>query len=77
MKFNDNKKIVDSLNKSLISNSSAIEYVEEELRKNKDILKFNPDDIHVQYVVENLEYINFCLKFLEKSYSDSLKRLGK
>lgn len=73
----NNKKLIESLRESLLLNSNAQDYVENEISKAKDILQYNEDDSIAKENLDNLNYIKFTLKFLEDSYNKSLKGLVK
>lgn len=73
----NNKKLIESLQKSLQLNASAQDYVENQINKAKDILHFNDNDCSIKVDLENLSYIQFTLKFLEDSYNKSLMGLVK
>lgn len=70
------EELKDSLIKSLKYNSNALDYIENVLNRARDLLKYNEKDIETKETVEILEYIKFSLTYLDKQYSESLKKVG-
>lgn len=71
-----NKEVVDNLKKTLVLNDKAIDYLENVIRKAQDRLEYNPEDEEYKDILEVLKYIQFSLLYLDKSYKESLKKLG-
>ncbi len=71
-----NLEMQHSLKETLQKNTRAIDYIQECINKCQDILKYNENDFQVKDELENLEYIQFTLYYLDKQYMKSYKKVG-
>lgn len=70
------EELKNSLLISLKYNNKALDYIENDLRRAKDFLKYKEDDKETQEIVDILEYIKFSLTYLDNQYNESLKKVG-
>ena len=61
---------------SLAHNDDALDYIQNQIYRTENVLGFDPSDKQVQEQLNIEKYIQFSLRYLDKSYTDSLKKLG-
>lgn len=71
----DKKEIKKSLDDTIIKNNNALDYIQNKISKVQNLVDYNPDDFISIDELNNLKYIEFTLKYLDKSYKDSLRSL--
>lgn len=69
-------KLKNSLLESVTRNDDALDYIQNQIYKTENVLGIDPLDKEVQKQLENEKYIKFALNYLDKMYTDSLKKLG-
>ena len=69
-------ELKNSLLETLSHNDSALDYIQNEIYKTENILGIDPSDNLVQETLNNQKYIKFTLEYLDKQYTDNLKKLG-
>lgn len=77
----NNKKVSklelkNSLLETLSHNDEALDYIQNEIYKTENILGYDPSDKQVQDTLNIQKYIQFTLRYLDKQYTDNLKKLG-
>ena len=70
------EELKNSLLLSLEHNSSAIDYISNEISRFEDYCKYNENDESSLNILSTLKYIKYSLDYLDNCYSDSLKRIG-
>lgn len=65
-----------SIIQSLEHNTEAIDYVENEINRLKDLLIYREKDEELSRVIKILEYIKFSLLYIDDCYNKSLKKIG-
>lgn len=76
MKKVSNIEILNNLEETLKQNTNAIDYVENEINRVKDILSYNEYDYVSKDFLKNLEYIKFTLYYLDNQYMTAFKKCG-
>lgn len=71
-----NKELTNSLLESIAHNDDAIDYIQNQIYKTENVLGYLPEDMEAQERLKIEKFIKFELEFIDKSYKDSLKRLG-
>lgn len=71
-----NRELANSLLESIAHNDDAIDYIQNQIYKTENVLGYLPEDIEAQERLKIEKFIKFELEFIDKSYKDSLKRLG-
>lgn len=71
----DKNEIKKSLDDTIIKNNNALDYIQNKISKVQNLVDYNPDDVISIDELNNLKYIEFTLKYLDKSYKDSLRSL--
>lgn len=71
-----NRELADSLLESISHNDDAIDYIQNQIYKTENVLGYLPEDMEAQERLKIEKFIKFELEFIDKSYKDSLKRLG-
>lgn len=61
---------------SLAHNDDALDYIQNQIYRTENVLGLDPSDKQVQEQLNIEKYIQFSLRYLDKSYTDSLKKLG-
>ena len=61
---------------SIDYNDEAIDYVQNEISKYENFVKYNEEDFVSKDTLHVLRYMEFSLKFLDRSYNLALKELG-
>lgn len=69
-----NKDLVDSLKQSIKHNDNALDYIVNKKRVVNDLYLYTEAE-DVKEELQNLEYIEFVLKYVGQQYSDNLLRL--
>lgn len=69
-----NKDLVDSLKQSIKHNDNALDYIVNKKRVVNDLYLYTEAE-DVKEELQNLEYIEFVLKYVGQQYSDNLARL--
>lgn len=69
-------ELKNSLLESLDNNDKALDYIQNAIYRTDNILKLDPLDKSVQEQLNIEKYIQFTLNYLDKMYTDSLKKLG-
>ena len=77
----NNKKVSklelkNSLLETLSHNDEALDYIQNEIYKTENVLGYDPSDKQVQDTLNIQKYIQFTLRYLDKQYTDNLKKLG-
>ncbi len=77
----NNKKVSklelkNSLLETLSHNDDALDYIQNCIYKTENILGLDPSDKQVQEQLNIEKYIQFTLRYLDKQYTDNLKKLG-
>ena len=70
------EELKNSLLQSLEYNSEALDYVENQIVRFEDLLKYNENDEASLNTLNVLKYIEFSLNYLDKSYNETLKSIG-
>lgn len=65
-----------SIIQSLEHNTDAVDYVQNELNRFNDLLKYRENDIELSRTIHILEYIKFSLLYIDDCYNKSLKKIG-
>ncbi len=71
-----NRELANSLLESIAHNDDAIDYIQNQIYKTENVLGYLPEDIESQERLKIEKFIKFELEFIDKSYKDSLKKLG-
>lgn len=71
-----NAQLRASIIQSLEHNVEAVDYVENELNRLNDLLKYREDDVELSRKIHILEYIKFSLLYIDDCYNKSLKKIG-
>lgn len=71
-----NKELANSLLESISHNDAAIDYMQNQIYHTENILGYLPEDTEAQERLKIEKFIIFELEFIDKSYKDSLKKLG-
>lgn len=71
-----NRELANSLLESIAHNDDAIDYIQNQIYKTENVLGYLPEDMEAQERLKIEKFIKFELEFIDKSYKDSLKRLG-
>lgn len=71
----DKNEIKKSLDDTIIKNNNALDYIQNKISKVQNLVDYNSDDVISIDELNNLKYIEFTLKYLDKSYKDSLRSL--
>lgn len=71
-----NREIANSLLESIAHNEDAMDYIQNQIYSTENILGYLPEDIDAQERLKIERFIMFELEFIDKSYKDSLKKLG-
>lgn len=66
----------NSLLQTLDYNGLALDYIQNQIYKTENVLKLDEFDKNVQEQLNTEKYIKFSLEYLDKCYSDRLKKLG-
>ena len=69
-------ELKNSLLETLSHNDSALDYIQNEIYKTENVLGIDPADKQVQESLNIQKYIKFTLEYLDKQYTDTLKKLG-
>lgn len=69
-------ELKNSLLQSISYNDDALDYIQNQIYRTENVLKLDPSDTLVQEQLNTEKYIQFSLRYLDKSYTDSLKKLG-
>lgn len=67
---------VNSLKQTLQYNSVAIDYIQNNIYRTENLHKYDPSDKIVKEQLDTENYIKFSLEYLDKCYTDRLKKLG-
>lgn len=71
-----NLEVKNCLRESMELNVIAIDFIEEELKKYEDRLKYNEDDEEAKYNLNCLKYIKFSLYYLDRQYMKAFRKCG-
>lgn len=71
-----NRELANSLLESIAHNDDAIDYIQNQIYKTENVLGYLPEDMEAQERLKIEKFIKFELEFIDKSYKDSLKKLG-
>ncbi len=71
-----NRDLANSLLESIAHNDDAIDYMQNRIYDTENVLGYLPEDNEVQERLKIEKFIMFELQFIDKSYKDSLKKLG-
>lgn len=69
-------ELKNSLLETIEHNNNALDYIQNEIYKTENILGVDPKDVQVQETLNIQKYIKFTLEYLDKQYSDNLRKLG-
>lgn len=69
-------ELKNSLLETLAHNEDAIDYIKNNISRTENILGYAPEDMEAQEQLKIEKYIEFSLNYLDKQYTDNLKRLG-
>lgn len=69
-------ELKNSLLETLDNNDKALDYIQNAIYRTDNVLKLDPSDKNVQEQLNTEKYIQFTLNYLDKMYSDNLKKLG-
>lgn len=69
-------ELKNSLLETLSHNNDALDYIQNQIYRTENVLNLDPADKSVQEQLNIEKYIQFSLRYLDKSYTDSLKKLG-
>lgn len=72
----DKSQLRSSIIQSLEHNTNAVDYVENEINRFNDLLKYREEDVELSRTIHVLEYIKFSLLYLDDCYNKSLKKIG-
>lgn len=67
---------INELNQSLYYNTEALDYIQNEISRYENFVKYNEEDTQSLYTLNTLRYIEFCLKYLDDTYNKGLILLG-
>lgn len=70
-----NQELIKSLKESIQYNDSALDYIENEIRRKEDVIKITNNSLDLECDLKNLKYIQFALKYLSESYNNTLRSL--
>ena len=65
-----------SLLDTLKKNNNALDYIQNRIYDTENKLGVSPDDVILKSDLETEKYIQFSLRYLDKMYRDSLKKIG-
>lgn len=71
-----NIEIACKLREFMNLNISAIDYIDNQINRTKDILGYNDKDKIAKEHLKVLKYINFALYFLDEQYMKAFKDVG-
>lgn len=66
----------NSLLQTLDYNNLALDYIQNQIYRTENVLKLDDTDTNVKTQLSTEKYIKFSLEYLDKCYSDRLKKLG-
>lgn len=66
----------NALVQTLEYNSNALDYVENEINRFENFVKYNENDMQSLNTLNVLKYIQFSLKYLDDTYNKGLMLLG-
>lgn len=66
----------NSLLETLSYNEDALDYIQNQIYQTNNILKLDPLDKEIEGRLNTEKYIKFSLEYLDKCYTDRLKKLG-
>lgn len=67
---------INSLNQSLYYNTEALDYIQNEISRYENFVKYNEEDTQSLNTLNVLRYIEFSLKYLDDTYNKGLILLG-
>lgn len=70
------EELKNSLLISIEHNSDAIDYIANEISRYENLLKYNENDVDSTRNLTILRFIKYSLDYLDKCYSDNLKKIG-
>lgn len=75
-KVKSKNEIMHCLKDTIRKNDIAIDFINSEMLRRKDLVSYNPDDLNSKEEIKILEYILFSLNYLDDTYRKSYKKLG-
>lgn len=66
----------NSLLETIKHNELALDYIQNQIYETENILGIAPEDKYIQEKLNAEKYIKFSLEYLDKCYTDRLKKLG-
>ena len=66
-----------SLEETIKKNDIALDYLQNKISFVDNLVKYNENDDVSKEELNNLRYIEFCLKYLDGLYRDNLKKVCK
>lgn len=69
-------ELKNSLLETLKHNDDALDYIQNQIYASENVLGYMPEDKETQERLNIEKYIQFSLNYLDKMYSDNLKKLG-
>lgn len=76
VKKSNKQKEIECLKETMSINTEALDYLQTCLNVVNDRLSYNEEDKQAQYDKKQLEYIKYCLYYLDDMYIKSFKQLG-
>lgn len=67
---------INGLNQSLYYNTEALDYIQNEISRYENFVKYNEEDTQSLNTLNILRYIEFSLKYLDDTYNKGLILLG-
>lgn len=67
---------INCLNQSLYYNTEALDYIQNEISRYENFVKYNEEDTQSLNTLNILRYIEFSLKYLDDTYEKGLILLG-
>lgn len=69
-------EILHNLEDTIAKNEVALDCVKNWINKVSDMLKYDDEQEDLQFDLEQLEYIEFCLTYLDDMYRKAYKQQG-
>lgn len=69
-------ELKNSLLETLSHNNDALDYIQNQINASENVLGYMPEDKETQKRLNIEKYIQFSLNYLDKMYTDNLKKLG-
>lgn len=69
-------ELKNSLLESITLNDEALDYIQNQIYRTENVLGIDPLDKQVKRQLEIERYIQFSLNYLDKMYTENLKKLG-